>query len=147
LVNGNLQKYAYLIFLALTIWREARGESYLCKLAVAYSILNRVKRPSWWGTNIMEVLFKKWQYSSLTDPKDKQLTTWPRPDSVWWECVNAAQDAMNEEIENPVEGADSYFDVSISNPYWTTAARFVTQIDRIKFYDTDHDYEMSDAKD
>ena len=78
-------------FLALAIWREARGASMQAKIAVAYSILNRVERPSWWGNDVLSVLFKKWQYSSLTDPKDRQLTTWPSTsDPSWYDCLSVA---------------------------------------------------------
>src|SRR3990172_10413739 len=63
-------------YLALAIWREARGEPQLGRTAVGYSILNRVARPSWWGRTVDEVITKKWQYSSLTDPRDKQLPRW-----------------------------------------------------------------------
>ena len=138
----QLRKTAETTFLALALWREARGESLDAKRGVACCILNRVKKPCWWGTDILSVLFKKWQFSSLTAPGDKQLTTYPTADDTQFEiCMQIARDAVNGSIMNPVPGADSYYDVSISAPVWATSKTFVRQIGRIIFHNTDHDIE------
>lgn len=131
-------------YLALTIWREARGEARPGRVAVGHSILNRVSRPKWWGTTVPEVVTKKWQYSSLTDPHDPQLATWPLPsDPSWVECWIIAGGILDGSIANPVPGADSYHDVSIEAPKWVASARHVATIGRLLFYDVDHDYEVS----
>jgi len=133
------------VFLALTVWREARGESRLGKIAVACSIMNRVNRPSWWGNDVLSVLFRKWQYSSLTDPRDRQLTLWPdRRTSDWQECLQVACAVLDGEIvDNPVPGADSYHDISIPAPKWATPAMFVGQIGRLRFFNVDGDHPES----
>jgi len=59
--------------LALMLWREARGESDEAKIAVAHTVVNRVAHPGWWGRTVDDVIAKKWQYSSMTDPGDPQL--------------------------------------------------------------------------
>lgn len=131
-----------IVFLALTIWREARGESKEGKTGVACAVLNRVKRPSWWGNDIKSVLFKKWQFSSITDQKDSQLTTWPlNKDKSWHECMEIAHDAIHQLIENPVPGADSYHDISINPPFWADKEKFVKQIGKLMFYNLDNDIE------
>jgi len=141
-MNNELNKYAAVTFMALAIWREARGEPYMGKVAVACSIMNRVHKPSWWGKDIMSVLFKKWQYSSLTDPKDRQLTTWPSMfDGTWSECLEIALDAYEELLTHPMPNADSYHDISIPDPKWAIKQMFVGQIGRLKFYNVDLDYE------
>lgn len=138
----SLQRSAELAFMALTLWREARGESALCKTAVAHSILNRVNRPSWWGRDVMGVIFKKWQYSSLTDPKDPQLTKWPAKDDVsWQECLVITDKVLRGLLDNPAPGADSYHDISIPAPKWATEETFVIQIGRIRFHNLDMDIE------
>ncbi len=146
-IDRPLTQYiADVFFLALTVWREARGESYEGKLAVACSILNRVQRPSWWGDSVQSVVTKKWQYSSLTDPHDPQLTTWPAESDVrWQESMQIAVDVMNGQVGNPVPGADSYFAVSIPAPKWATEDRFVRQIGAHRFYNLDHDVEADQA--
>ena len=130
-------------FTALCLWREARGESTEAKIGVACSIMNRVNRPSWWGKSVMGVLFKKWQYSSLTDPKDRQLTLWPVQGPVWTECMTIAHDVLYGMVENPVPGADSYHDISIPSPKWAKPEMFVRQIGRIRFYNVGMDYEYA----
>lgn len=128
--------------LALTIWREARGESFEAKVAVAHSIKNRVDRPSWWGNDWISVLTKKWQYSSLTDPHDRQLTTWPKSDdAVFVECLNIADGVMCGYFNSPVRGADSYYDKSIAPPPWATPETFVGTVGRLHFYNVDRDVE------
>lgn len=138
----DLQKGADKTFLALTVWREARGESKEVQAGVAHVILNRVRRPSWWGRDVMSVVFKKWQFSSLTDPRDKQLTTWPETnDRSWQQCLQVVADVVDGRLKNPVPGADSYYDISIPAPRWATDKDFVAMIGRVRFYNLDHDVE------
>lgn len=49
--------------MARTIWGEARGESWIGKLAVAHVILNRVKADAWWGKDIEGVCRHPYQFS------------------------------------------------------------------------------------
>lgn len=121
-------------FLALCLWREARGESHEGKIAIAYSILNRKAAPQW-GNTIMGVLFQRLQYSSLTYTADPQLTTWPKDDDASWKQSLLVADSVLEGTEtNPIDGADSYHDTSIKPPAWATKERFVRQIGRLVFY-------------
>jgi spore germination cell wall hydrolase CwlJ-like protein len=138
----NHQQAADLAFLALTVWREARGEQWPGKVGVAHSILNRVKRPGWWGSDISSVVFKRLQYSSLTYPKDLQLTTWPKSDDPSWrECLEVAAGVIDGTISNPFPGADSYHDISIPAPAWATIENFCGYVGRLRFHDVDQDYE------
>ena len=110
---------------------------------MAYTILNRVDRPSWWGGTVADVICKKWQFSSMTDPRDKQLTTWPKAgDKSWDNCMRIVEGVLSGEISNPAPGADSYFDDSIPAPYWADQEKFVGKIGRIFFYNLDQDYEL-----
>ena len=129
------------VFLALAVWREARGEPIACQYAVANSVVNRVHRPSWWGKSVMEVLFKKWQFSSLTNPNDKQLATWPKDDDSWKQCLQVASDAIYGTAPDPAPHADSFFDDSIPPPKWAKANMFVGKIGHMSFYNVDLDHE------
>ena len=121
-------------FLALCLWREARGESHDAKIAVAYSIMTRLASPSW-GNSVHSVLFQRLQYSSLTYKDDPQLTTWPSDtDPSWEECMSVADTVLHRRVPNPIDGADSYHDTSIKPPSWGTPERFVKQIGRLMFY-------------
>jgi cell wall hydrolase len=131
--------------LALTIWREARGEKAEAQHGVAFTVLNRVARPGWWGRTIDDVCTKRWQYSSLTDPKDPQLTKWPLvSDPSWRASWIAAGEVLDGVVTNLVPGADSYYDDSIaaSPPVWSKTARFVGKMGRLNFFDVDRDHEM-----
>lgn len=136
-----------IVLLALTLWREARGESYEAKIAVAHTVKNRLSHPGWWGTDWISVLTKKWQYSSLTDPNDKQLTTWPKADDhSFEECLTIAERVVTGMCNSPLKGIDSYYDDSLKGelvPKWAKEhpERFVGKIGRLNFYNMDCDVE------
>jgi N-acetylmuramoyl-L-alanine amidase len=138
------QQSADLTFMALVVWRESRGESLVAKIAVAYTVLDRVAKPTWWGHDVMSVIFKKWQYSSMTAPHDPQLTAWPvTGDQAWLDSLQAAGEAIAGSTPNPAPSADSYFDVSIPAPAWATPAMFVKAIGRLRFYNVNMDTEAA----
>jgi spore germination cell wall hydrolase CwlJ-like protein len=129
-------------FLALVLWRECRGEPHLGKIAVAHSIMNRVKRPAWWGDSVLAVVTKKWQYSSMTDPKDRQLVMWPADgDKQWQDCLSIAMGVYSGNLDNPAPGADSYYADTIPAPNWAEPKKFVVKIGHHSFFDLDSDHE------
>ena len=135
-------------YLALVVWREARGASREAQVAVAHSVLNRVARPSWWGKTLDEVVTKKWQYSSIAAPGDPQLILWPRlSDATWLAALGVAYDAIYGSEPNPFPGADSYYDSSLKvPPAWATDVAFVGEVasphgNSLRFYNVDHDFE------
>lgn len=132
----SLSAAADRVFLALMIWREARGEGNLGRAAVGHTVIERINSGAkWWGTDVLSVLFCKWQYSSMTDPKDRQLITWPRSnEQSWRQCLDLADMILSGTINHPAPGADSYFDSSIKPPDWATPERHVADIGRLRFY-------------
>jgi len=123
------------VLLAIALWREARGTGETGMTAVAYSIMERVEHPTWWGHTLAEVLAKKWQYSSLAAPGDPQLILWPVDEDVSWRLAMAVADAvLAKSVANPVPAADSYFDASIPPPKWATPERFIGKVGRLSFY-------------
>lgn len=145
MTSTELRAVSNIVFLALTIWREARGESVEARTAVGYCVMNRVMKPSWWGKDVQSVLFKKWQFSSLTDPNDKQLVVWPErsTETSWIECLEIADNVYHRRVKNPAPGADTYHDISIETPVkWKVQPdQFIRQIGRIKFFNLDRDVE------
>ncbi len=128
--------------LALVAWREARGEGSQAMLAVACCFRNRVRNPKWWGATLADVLCKKWQVSSMTDPRDPQLSGWPKQgDPSFIEALRIA-DLVAADADSPMPGADSYYDTSISAPPWATSDTYVGAIGRLRFHNTDHDHEI-----
>lgn len=131
--------------LAIMVWREARGESFEGKLQVAWTVRNRVEHPKWWGKTFSEVITKKWQYSSMTDPKDPQLKLYPIVNEIAVsECLNAAYMAYQRvATKKPLyPSADSYFDDSIKPPVWATADKFLGKIGHLNFYNIDMDTDV-----
>lgn len=123
--------------LALCIWREARGESYVAKLAVAFSVLTRVKRGGWWGNSIQSVIAKPLQYSSMTHAGDPNLIKYPlEGDPSWNDSVQAATATISGSVPNPAPEADSYIDGSIASPLWADKAKLVASIGAFRFFQT-----------
>ena len=137
----------YIVFLALAIYREARNQTERCMLGVACSVRDRVNNPKWWGNSYLSVLFKKWQYSSLTAVGDSQLLIWPKDDdAIYLKCLSIAEQVVDNKVDSPFPGADSYYDISITAPNWATDNKFVGQDGKIKFYNLDNDIEVSIVK-
>src|SRR5690242_10046570 len=99
------QRITNVFYLAFVLWREARGEIHDGKVALVYSIMNRVEHPNWWGKDVVSVCIAPWQYSSMTDPKDPNLTKYPGMDAAWAECIQIASDVYDKKVPNPVPGA------------------------------------------
>jgi spore germination cell wall hydrolase CwlJ-like protein len=126
--------------LALLVWREARGELHPAKVAVTYSVLNRVASPKWWGDSIGAVIAKKWQYSSMAAPGDPNLIQYPLPNDLsFQDSLCAVNRVLAGGEKNPVPGADSYFENHIAPPAWAKPEQFVGQVGAFRFYNTDGD--------
>lgn len=137
----TLRRITETFYLGFVVWREARGEEPAARAGVAFSILNRVTSPKWWGNDVASVVTKPWQYSSMTDPHDPQLVKFPLlTDPSWLGCLQVAIDALTGRISSPCEGADSYHDTSIAAPKWARPEMFVCQIGRLRFFNTDGDH-------
>lgn len=146
----EMQHVTNVFYVSFTLWREARSEPRDGKIAVVYSILDRVASPKWWGRDVPTIVSKAWQYSSLTDPNDPQLVKYPVYDDSWVECLSVTLDVFSGRVANPVPGADSYYATWMDRkvnpktgrymtPPWALAntSKFVAQIGGHKFYNTD----------
>ena len=87
------------------------------------------------GRDVLSVTTKPWQYSSLTDPHDPQLTKWPSSnDPAWDQCLGVATAAIGAAEPNPVPSATHYHDISIDLPTAWGKATLLRQIGRLLFY-------------
>lgn len=95
-------------YMARTVWAEARGESYRGRRAVANVILNRARRPGWWGRTIKDVCLTSWQFSGWNtgDPNRNKLGEPELDDAVFRSCVMACLDALGLD---ETDGADHYY--------------------------------------
>lgn len=131
-----LEAYSHTIG-ALTLWREASGESHLGQVAVAYTILERCAHPGWWGgPDVPSVCTSKLQFSSMTAGGDGQLVKWPSlKDPSWQSCWDAWMSAVDKTASNPAPGADHYYSVSLPTPpKWATPETFVAQVGHHRFH-------------
>lgn len=65
--NKIFESLSELELMTLCVYGEARNQGLDGMLAVASVILNRAKKPSWWGQDIKSVILKPWQFSCLNE--------------------------------------------------------------------------------
>lgn len=125
-----------LILLFICIWREARGEPDSAKLGVGWVVRNRVLKTgkSWWGDDWVNVVLKKYQFSSF-NTGDPNTTKFPMPDDPsYGPCLLAAKYAYEATAPDPTFGATYYHDTSITPPSWAADMDKTCQLGKLVFY-------------
>lgn len=118
------------VLLARMLFGEARNCSRKEKIAVAYTAINRVKRQSWYGKNLREVLLKPYQYTCFNknDPNlDKLKNPLKSNARAFNECLEIARLVLSGQADDPTSNATHYF--TGKKPGW---ADKMTRIGRIK---------------
>jgi len=110
------------MMLARLIYGEARGESYVGKVAIAAVSLNRVASPKFPNT-LRGVIFQPWAFTAIEDGQ-----YWLQPDS---ESIKAATDALNG--WDPTYGALYYWNPAIATSTWVWSRTITGQIGRHLF--------------
>ena len=121
------------VMLALTMWREARGEGAEGMRAVGHVIANRVAMANApWD----HVITKKWQFSSITAVDDPQLGVWPeQPDATFDTAMQLIDGIYNyTDTPDPTHGATHYFNPHIVLPSWASLMVKVATIGNHDFY-------------
>jgi spore germination cell wall hydrolase CwlJ-like protein len=127
--------------LARTLWGEAGIDGKEGMQAVASVVLNRVKKPGWWGHDISSVCLAPWQFSCwLEEPvgeKNKILAVTDQ-DPQYQIALNLAQLALDGVLPDNTKGATLYYSPSAMPdgkvPSWVSASVFTTQVGRQLFY-------------
>ena len=122
------------LIVALCVWREARGEDYEAKVAVASVIRNRQKDLRWPST-LSEVVLQPLQFSSFNAndpnavrlPRRSRFADW----SAFEECCRAVSESASRDA---ADGANHYHDTSIPPPHWTAQMKHVKQVGKLVFY-------------
>lgn len=116
--------------LARTIWGEARGESSAGKVAVAWTIRNRVfdgKEKSWWGEGYAGVCQAKYQFScwNNNDPNYPFLNGARQiPFRELAQCRVVADQVIDDKVPDPTGGATHYYAIAMKKaPTWTRGAK------------------------
>lgn len=101
--------------LALCIYREARGESFLGKRGVGCTVRNRVNARSYFGHDYPSVILKPWQFSSFNS-NDPNAGVWPIDgEPVWMDCLAEANNVLGG-IDDVSNGAVFYFSPPLKVP-------------------------------
>ncbi len=111
-----------LYLLAKCIHAEARGESYVGKVAVGAVILNRVASPDFPDT-IYGVIYQPWAFTAV---HDGQINLEPEPASY-----QAATDALNG--WDPTYGSLYYYNPSTASSSWIFSRQTVVTIGKHVF--------------
>src|SRR5690242_18548874 len=136
----NADDYYPIVLLALCIWREARGEPFDAKVAVAWSVRNRVIRPRWWGHSFEGCILMPYQYSSFNraDPNSTKLPA--SSDPSWVDSLTIAISVYqgNSTFSDKSCGADSYYDRSLDGnpPEWAASAIHTADVGSLHFFRT-----------
>ncbi|HDH01102.1 MAG TPA: cell wall hydrolase [Nitrospirae bacterium] len=127
----------------LCLFGEARGESIDGKIAVASVIINRLKRQSWFGKSLKEVILKPYQFSCFLekDPNRKVLEKIAdefrehlTENIALRECYWVAEGVLDEWLTSNVGKATHYHTKQV-DPKWDNEMKLITIIGNHEFYE------------
>lgn len=132
-----------LLWLASTVYMEARGEPYEGKLAVAHVIMNRCNHTSP-RKSVSDVVLKAYQFSAwnTTEKTRTFLDTAPEGDehSSWGECYKAATSAFFNIEPDATKGSRHYLNVDVTKkirggslPSWFDESKVTLKVGRHTF--------------
>ena len=116
--------------LAQNIYFEARGESRLGQMAVAWVTLNRVEDKNYPDT-ICDVVWEKNQFSWTNDGKSDKpvdMMAWAEALSIAWEVYT-----IHDSQVDPTDGSIMFHTVN-KKPYWKKEYLVTSRIDNHIFY-------------
>ncbi|WP_324715904.1 cell wall hydrolase [Carboxydochorda subterranea] len=131
------------MYMAKTVFGEARGENEETQRTVAWVIRNRVDDPKQrFGDSIPEVCTRPRQFSAWNpgDPNRERLLDpmgHVTEQQAWYQCVQVAWGVLEAPSwANPIPGVYWYHDRSIAPPPWTRNLQEVPVpgVDRFRFY-------------
>lgn len=106
--------------LARTVWGEARGEGIAGMAAVAAVVMNRSKRPGWWGKDVGSVCLQPLQFScwNKDDVNLSKLTAVDHTDQQFFWAMLLAKAAVDGALGDPTNGAVNYYARGTPEPSW-----------------------------
>ena len=123
------------LYLAKTLWGEARGEGKKGMQAVANVVMNRVQKGGWYGASIKDVVLKPYQFScwNSNDINRAQLDNLTVDDLIKSGAWEISEKAINNELQDITGGAINYHAKSV-NPSWAKSMTKTVQIGNHIFY-------------
>jgi len=141
--TGDFNDDSEQMILARAIWGEARGTSKIARVAVGWSIKNRLGMRKNWGT-YHNIILDRGQYSCFWEkfPYDNNLIALRDPiksdnsanREKWKETYEIAGQVIAGSISDSTGGANHYYDDSITKKYkWMKEGKFKIKIDNLNF--------------
>jgi spore germination cell wall hydrolase CwlJ-like protein len=117
----------------MTIWQEARGESFDGMVAVAEVILRRTMKKMFSDGTVASTVLWPYQFSgwNTKDPNRIPVAKLDDTDRIVTACMRAWQEAL--EGSNLTKGATHYFAPAIVNPEWASRMTVTARIGRHVF--------------
>ena len=108
----SVNQYDEMTLIKWTVAQEAADQPYIGKLAVAYVIVNRMRK---WKRSAASICWQPYQFSCWgggnLDAKGKFLDH--TPDEVIYDCGKAAVQAYQAQVADPTNGAVYYLNVDL----------------------------------
>lgn len=128
--------------LARTIAGEASNEIFTGKVAVGWTVRNRVvtdlwgdKKRDWWGEGITAVCLRAWQYTCWWDHNADRIKRLQLGDAGFQDCMLAALVVIKGMFPDPTFGATHYFNPHVVKaPAWSIGRTPVCRIGNHDFY-------------
>jgi spore germination cell wall hydrolase CwlJ-like protein len=130
----------------LTLYGEARGSTHADRVAIAHTILNRMRARAWWGKSagprladhsMAAICLKPMQFScwNTADPNSQRLGALAAKqqlqlaDPVIRACLLSLLEATDGDDYDPTQGATHYLTASLHNstraPAWSLGRPFI----------------------
>lgn len=128
--------------MAKTLYGEARNQGWKGLVAVGEVILNRAKRPGWWGKDIASVCTAPYQFScwNRNDPNRQILLDLDENDPTFLLCLAATYYVLSESDKQLTFGATNYHtivapkDAKVWPPSWTRDLTHTANVNDHIFY-------------
>lgn len=124
--------------LARTLYGEARGEGISGMQAIAWVVVNRVKRgPPRFPSTVAGVVKQPHQFTcwSPSDPNAKVCAAANEKDPAFVQAIYAASGVLAGLVPSPIGDADHYHVTSMpSPPYWANRMKLVKKIGAHSFF-------------
>lgn len=119
LENKARAHWGNLTTLAKTVYGEARGEGDVGVAAVAWTVMNRVSKPGWWGRDVIGVCLKKYQFSCWlpSDPNREKIEAVDDSNDAFRHVKDICRAVLDGSIPDPTRGATHYHTKQVS-PAW-----------------------------
>jgi len=111
-----------ILYLAICIYHEARGESAKGQVAVGHVIMNRVQSRD---KSVEDIVLQPYQFSWANNNKRPPISNY----GSLAKCYDSAMVCLEERLNGQdLHGADHYFAEYIEMPYW---AKDMVQVEKI----------------